>query len=82
MREGLPIIDCEATGKNIVRLMKENKISMYKLQMDLGLQSATNIYAWQSGRHLPSIDYLLKLAKMFNCSVEDILIVKEWKDGN
>ena len=52
----LPTIDTIKTGENIKRLMKEKNVSMYKLQMDLGLQSATNIYAWLRGKHLPSVD--------------------------
>lgn len=70
----LPNVDNVATGARIEQLMKEKKVSMYKLQMSLGLQSATNIYAWLRGKHLPSVDYLVKLATIFGCSVDDIIV--------
>lgn len=70
----LPNVDNVATGAKIEQLMKEKKVSMYKLQMSLGLQSATNIYAWLRGKHLPSVDYLVKLATIFGCSVDEIIV--------
>lgn len=71
----LPTIDTIKTGENIKRLMKEKNVSMYKLQMDLGLQSATNIYAWLRGKHLPSVDYLLKMSKIFDCTMDEIIVL-------
>lgn len=70
-------IDKVATGENITRLMRLNHISICDLQMTLKFQSATNIYAWRRGQHTPTVDYLVKLASLFNCKIDDIIATKE-----
>ena len=76
-KEELPNIDKEKTGKNICRLMRLHKISMYDLQMTLGFQSPTNIYQWRQGKYLPSVDNLYKLAYIFDCKMEDFIVKEE-----
>lgn len=77
MGEKLPILDKAATGANIKRLMRLNHITISQLQMNLGMASATNIYAWCRGDLTPSSDRLLHLAYIFKCKVDDILVVKQ-----
>ena len=72
----LPNIDKEATGENIVRLMRLNHVSMYDLQMVFRFQSATNIYSWRQGKHLPSAENLVKMAYIFHCKVDDIIVLE------
>ena len=76
-RTDLPSFDKRATGENIKRLMRLNHYSVTQLQLELGMSSLTNIYRWCRGELTPSPDRLLHLAKLFNCTVDDILIQKE-----
>jgi transcriptional regulator with XRE-family HTH domain len=73
----LPSIDKKETGENIKRLMRLNHIAITQLQLTLGMSSATNIYKWCRGELTPSSDRLVHLSRIFNCKIEDILVVKE-----
>lgn len=73
----LPSIDKKATGENIKRLMRLNHIVVSQLQLTLGMASATNIYKWCRGELTPSTDRLVHLSRIFDCKIEDILVVKE-----
>ncbi len=75
--ENLPMIDKVETGKNIKRLMRKNNIAITQLQLTLGMSSATNIYKWCRGELTPSSDRLVHLSRLFKCTIEDILVVKE-----
>lgn len=77
MAEKLPAVDKEATGENIKRLMRKVKIDTYELANVFGVRSTTSIYAWTQGKILPSADSLVKLAHIFNCTVDEILVVSE-----
>lgn len=76
MGEKLPVVDKEATGENIKRLMRKEKIDVYGLSEILGTRSASSVYSWTQGRMLPNADNLVKLAHIFNCTVDDILITE------
>lgn len=73
----LPVIDKQRTGNKIKLLMQKNHMTISQLQLELGMPSATNIYAWCRGETTPGPDRLLHLAKIFNCRIEDILITQE-----
>lgn len=70
----LPNLDKLKTGENIKRLMRLNNINTYELQMTFGFASGRNVYSWMRGETTPSADNLIKLAYIFKCSVDDILI--------
>lgn len=73
----LPIIDKVETGENIKRLMRLKKMSAIQLQTALNMPSAILIYNWCRGVHIPSTEYLLQMSRIFGCSIEEIIIVKE-----
>lgn len=73
----LPVVDKEATGENIKRLMRKAKIDTYELANVFGVRSTTSIYAWTQGKILPSADSLVKMAHIFNCTVDEILVIAE-----
>ena len=75
--DNLPMIDRAATGTNIKRLMRLNHLTVSQLQLKLGMASATNVYAWCRGEIVPSPDRLVHLSRLFKCTIEDILVVKE-----
>lgn len=75
-------IDLEATGKNISYLMQKNRVTSKMLAETLGI-SVQSISKWRHGVSLPSIDNFLILGKIFNMSIEDILVQRyQLKDGD
>ena len=71
------VIDMEATGNNISRLLKENKLNAYKLARLYGFNTPQAIYKWIRGVSLPSLDNLVILSSILHTSIDDIIIVKE-----
>lgn len=69
-----PVINLKATGANIKRLRKERGISVKQIVDFMGFTEPVSVYKWQRGDCLPTIDNLLALAKLINCSIEDILV--------
>lgn len=72
----LPVINLVKTGKNIKSLMVRSNISVLQLQDILGFTSPQAIYKWFWGQSLPSIDNLVILSRLFNISIEDILVIE------
>lgn len=73
----LPTINKKETGENIKRLMRLNHMSISQLQVELGMASATNIYAWCRGEIIPSADRLVHLSNLLGCTIEEILVIEE-----
>ena len=75
--DDIPIIDVEATGNNIYDLIQMNKLSVKSLQEILGLSTRQAIYKWIWGKCLPSLDNLVILAHVFDCTIDDIIVLEE-----
>lgn len=71
-----PIINVEATGKNIDKLMKERRLSKRDVQVVCGFSTVQTIYKWVHGKCLPTVDNLLVLSYLFEVKIEDILVVE------
>ena len=71
---GFPVIDPVATGKNIRRMRLERGMTVKDLQSYFGFEEPRAIYKWQKGESLPSVDNLYALGKLFNVSMDQILI--------
>ena len=69
-----PVIDLEATGAKIKFLRKSSGFSVHDLQDIFGFEYPQAVYAWESGKSIPTIDNLLVLAHLFEKSVEEIVI--------
>ena len=69
-----PVIDPVATGKNILRLRIERGLTVRDLQRWFGFEEPRAIYKWQQGDSLPTVDNLYALGKLFNVSMDQILI--------
>lgn len=74
--KSFPAIDMIATGKNIIRLRKEQGLSVSDLQEYFGFEAPQAIYKWQQGKSLPSTDNLYALSEMFGVSMNEILVSK------
>lgn len=72
-----PVVDLIATGKNIKKLRHGSGFSVRDLQFIFGFEYPQAIYAWESGKNIPSIDNLLVLAQLFNVNVESIVITNQ-----
>lgn len=69
-----PTIDMVKTGQNIMRLRKENGLSVKDLQGIFGFTTPQAIYKWQRGAVLPTVDNLVILANVFHVHIDEILI--------
>ena len=72
-----PVINNIQTGMRIEQLRKQNGYTVKQLQEIFSFTSPQSIYKWQWGECLPDIENLLMLAKLFHCSIEDILVYEE-----
>ena len=70
-------IDINKTGQNIKLLIKSNDLTIKELSEKFGFSTVCPIYKWMEGKSLPSIDNLVNLAQIFNCTIDDILIWSE-----
>lgn len=72
----VPVINLQATGRNICRLREEAGLSVKDLQEIFGFATPQAIYKWQHGTALPSIDNLVLLAAILEVSVDEILVLE------
>lgn len=71
-----PVIDMEATGRNIEKHRRASGMKIRDVQELFGFSSPQAIYKWERGKSLPSLDNLVALACIFECRVEDLLVMK------
>ena len=71
----MPVIDIQATGKNIERLRKAAGLSVKDMQAAFGFSTPQAIYKWQQGACMPTIDNIVIMAVMFGCRMDDIVVV-------
>ncbi len=70
------MLDLEGIGNNIKRLRIENNLSQEELASKLFL-SRQAISLWEKGKGFPSIDNVVYLSKLFNVSIERLLLLDE-----
>lgn len=71
----LPMVDIEATGKNIDNLRKEAGLSIRDIQEVMGFTTPQAIYKWIWGRSLPKVDNLVILSAIFKTSIDNIIVI-------
>lgn len=71
-----PVIDLEATGKNILRLRQAKGLTVRDMQGYFRFEEPRAIYKWQSGQSLPTVDNLLALSQLLEVRMEEILVSK------
>ncbi|SHE47315.1 DNA-binding transcriptional regulator, XRE-family HTH domain [Marinitoga hydrogenitolerans DSM 16785] len=57
---------------NLRRIRIENKINQRELAKKLNVTQETISY-WETGKRQPTLDKLVKLSKIFNISIDDLL---------
>ena len=73
----MKIVDRKMTGRKINNLMIDKGISVLRLQDMMELESAQSIYKWLAGETLPTVDKLVKLSQIFECTIDEIVVQKE-----
>ena len=63
-----PVVDLQKTGEKIKNLRKNNGFTVHELQELFGFEHPQSIYAWESGKCVPTVDNLLVLARLFSVS--------------
>lgn len=71
----LPYIDIKATGKRINSLRIERGTSVADIQWHFKFYTPQAVYKWINGQSIPTVDNLVILADLFECKIDDILVV-------
>lgn len=61
------------TGKRISLYIKAKGYNRMRLARILGI-SNTAVYKWQRGQSVPSIDNLVILSQLFDCTIDDLIV--------
>lgn len=72
---GLPAIDMNATGKNILRPRINAGLTVKQLVNIFGVITPQAVYKWQNGEALPTLDNLVVLSKVFGVPMDEIVVV-------
>lgn len=72
-----PVIDLEVTGRNIVRLRRERRLTVRDLQRYFGFEEPRAVYKWQRGENLPSVDNLYALSRILQVPMDSILVPRQ-----
>lgn len=77
-----PVIDVPATSKKLKELRESRDISVAQLQKILGMENPQSIYTWESSenKYLPRLDNLVALAKLYDVSMDEMIVVKMRKN--
>ena len=70
-----PIIDVEATGKNLRKIMEEEGVSQVLLTRIFNV-SKQAVSSWVTGKALPNIDNLTVLARILNRPLETLIVTR------
>ena len=73
----LKVINVEATCSNLKRLCKEKNVTPKQIADTMGFTTVAAVYKWFSGKNIPSIDSLVVISYMLDCTLEEILVVDQ-----
>ena len=71
----MPVIDMAATGRNIRNRRISAGMTVADVTNACGV-SAAAVSKWQSGQSVPTIDNMIILAAIWNCRIDDIIVVQ------
>ena len=69
------LINIRETGHHLKMLCEQNNVTAALIQNIFQFKSPQTIYRWFRGETLPSVEYLLILAELFNQPLEELLIL-------
>lgn len=71
-----PVIDLKATGNQIKEIRKNKGFSVKDIQDVFAFEYPQAVYAWEQGKNVPSIDNLLVLSRLFEVSMEEMIVTR------
>lgn len=73
----IPVIDVAATSNKLKALRIERNLKVSDLQNLFGFENPQAVYSWENEtcKILPRIDNLVTLAKLYNVSVDEIIVL-------
>lgn len=77
MLNNFPHVSVKKTGRNIQRLMLEKNLSVSDIQDAMGFEYPQAIYKWFRGNCLPTVENLIRLAILFETTIEKIVIIED-----
>ena len=80
----IPVIDVPATAKNLKSLRESHNITVAQIQKLLHMENPQSIYNWENSeiKSLPRLDNLVFLAKLYEVTIDERLVIKmEKTDG-
>ncbi len=72
-----PVLNAEATGARIRELRVQKGLRIDDIREFMGFESCQAIYKWQKGESLPTVENLYALSRLFETSIEEILVEDE-----
>ncbi len=63
---------CPPFSEQLVKVLKEYGYTCYRLSSDAKIHQSS-VYAWKSGKRMPNLDSIIKIAELFECSVDFVL---------
>jgi len=73
----LPVIDMAATGRNIEKLRRKHGLKVAQVQEVFGFSTPQAIYKWERGATIPSLDNLVVLAALYECKIDDLIVLEK-----
>lgn len=88
---GEPVrIDVKRTGEKIKETCGQKGVTVKKIQEELYIGSFQSVYAWFSGKTLPSLDNMYRLSRLLGLPMENLIvdtaeeawvILEEWRNN-
>ena len=77
-----PVINVESTSENLRKIREQHKITVAQLQKIFNMENPQSIYVWENSRKktLPCLDNLVVLAKLYEVSIDELIILKSEKN--
>ncbi len=69
-----PVVDMEATGKNIKSMREQAGMTIRDIQNIFGFSTPQAVYRWEYGKTIPCIDNMVVLASVFGVKIDDIIV--------
>ena len=63
------------TGAKIKTLCQERHITVKDIHRELCISAPQSVYAWFTGKTLPSLDNMYCLSKLLNIHIEDMIVM-------
>lgn len=73
----MPTINMKMTGQKIADMISDKGFTIKAIQNIFGFNQPTAIYKWVHGVAMPTLDNMIILADIFECRVDDILVVEK-----